>query len=119
VLSTLYGLITARQVWVSLSNCYASQSCSRVNHLKRQLQNFHQGNKFCIDYLHDAKLLADQLATIGKLVEEEDLISYVIGGSNASYTTFITSSSFALDDSTMSFDDFQSKLLSHKMLLEE
>ena len=37
VISTLYGLTTARQVWVSLSNRCASQSRSRVHHLKMQL----------------------------------------------------------------------------------
>ena len=63
--------------------------------------------------------MADQLVAVGKPVDDEDLISYVIGGLNASYTTFISYCSFALDDSTMSFDDFQSKLLSHKMLLEQ
>jgi hypothetical protein len=117
VLSTLYGLCSARQVWMSLSKRYAFQSRSRVLNLKRQLQNLHQGSKTCIKYLHEAKLCADQLAAVGKPVEEDDLISAVIGGLNATFTTFITTCSFALHDSTMSFDDFQSKLLSQRCCL--
>jgi hypothetical protein len=119
VISTLYGLTTSRQVWLSLSNRYASQSRSRILNLKRQLQNLQQGSKTCTEYLHDAKLLADQLAAVGKPVDEDDLISYIIGGLNASFNAFITTCSFTLDDSTMSFDDFQSKLLSHEMFLEQ
>ena len=106
VLSTLYGLCSARQVWMSLSKRYASQSRSRVLNLKRQLQNLHQGSKTCIEYLHEAKLCVDQLAAVGKLVEEDDLISVIIRGLNAMFTTFITTCYFALHDSTMSFDDF-------------
>jgi hypothetical protein len=119
VISTLYGLTTSRQVWLSLSNRYASQSCSRILNLKRQLQNLQQGSKTCTEYLHDAKLLANQLAAVGTPVDEDDLISYIIGGLNASFNAFITTCSFTLDDSTMSFDDFQSKLLSHEMFLEQ
>ena len=37
VLSTVYGLNTSRQVWNSLATRYASQSKSRIAHLKRQL----------------------------------------------------------------------------------
>ena len=37
VLSTVYGLNTSFQVWNSLATRYASQSKSRIAHLKRQL----------------------------------------------------------------------------------
>lgn len=37
VISTLYGLTTSRQVWLSLSNRYASQSRSRILNLQPQL----------------------------------------------------------------------------------
>jgi hypothetical protein len=94
-------LNSTHQVWLALSNHYAFQYLSQVHHLKQQLQNLHQDSKSCTEYLHDAKLWADQLKRVGKLVEEDDFISYVIGGLNASYTAFITTCSFALRISTM------------------
>jgi hypothetical protein len=118
VLSTVYGLNTSRQVWVYLASKFASQSRSRVAHLKRHLQHLHQGSQSCSDYLQSAKLWADQLAIVGKPVDDEDLISYVINGLNASYGPFITSLSFATRDRSISFDDFQAELLSHELFLE-
>ena len=40
VLSIVYGLNTSCQVWNSLATRYASQSKSRIAHLKCQLKNF-------------------------------------------------------------------------------
>jgi hypothetical protein len=63
--------------------------------------------------------LADQLAIVGKPVDEDDLISYVISGLNASYGRFITSISVAARNNSMSFEDFQAELLSHKLFFGE
>jgi hypothetical protein len=51
VLSSVYGLCTARQVWNHLAQRFVSQSCSHVTHLKRQLQSLNQGTKTCSEYL--------------------------------------------------------------------
>lgn len=118
VLSMVYGLNTSRQVWAYLATKFASQSRSRIAHLKRQLQHLHQGSQSCFDFLQSAKLLADQLAIVGKPVDEDDLISYVISGLNASYGPFITSILVATRNLSMSFEDFQAELLSHELFLE-
>jgi hypothetical protein len=95
VLSTVYGLTTSRQVWLSLENRFASKSMSRITQLKRQLQTLHQGSKSCLDYITTAKECADQLAVIGKPVHDDDLITYIIGGLNSVFNPFIASFSFA------------------------
>jgi hypothetical protein len=41
VLSTIYGLHTSRQVWISLATQYASKSKTRISQLKCQLQTLH------------------------------------------------------------------------------
>ncbi|KAJ0038846.1 hypothetical protein Pint_23826 [Pistacia integerrima] len=51
-------------------------------------------------------------------VDEEDLISYVIGGLNSTYNPFITSFNFATKDKSISFDDFQTELLNYEQLLD-
>ena len=70
------------------------------------------------NYLLTAKSWAGQLAAIGKAVDDEDLISYVVGGLNSSYHPFITSLSFATRDVPISFDAFQIELLNFEYLLE-
>jgi hypothetical protein len=39
VLGIVYGLKTAHQAWMALATHFASQSRSRISHLKRQLQS--------------------------------------------------------------------------------
>jgi hypothetical protein len=51
-------------------------------------------------------------------VDDEDLIFFVAGGLNPSYHPFITTLSFATRDSSVSFDDFQTKLLNYEQLLD-
>jgi hypothetical protein len=86
VLSMVYGLNTSQQVWAHLAKRFTPISHTRIFNLRRQLQTISQGSKSCTDYL----LTAKNLAAIGKGVEDEDLISYVIGGLNPSYHTFVT-----------------------------
>jgi hypothetical protein len=38
VLATVYGLHTSKQAWTALATHFASQSKSRISHLKKQLQ---------------------------------------------------------------------------------
>lgn len=107
VLATIYGLNTSRQVWLALANKFASQSCSHISHLKRQLLSLHQGPKSCSEYLHTAKLWADWLAIKGNPIDDENLISLVINCLNFSFNNFITSFSFATRDNAFSLVDFQ------------
>jgi hypothetical protein len=81
------------------------------------LQSLNQGSKSCSEFLAQAKSWSDLLTAARKPVEDDDLISYILGGLNSSYTAFITSFNFATRDSTISFEDFQAKLLNHEILL--
>ncbi|KAJ0098197.1 hypothetical protein Patl1_28420 [Pistacia atlantica] len=116
VLSTVYGLTTSKQVWNTLSTRFASRSRFKISHLKRQLQTLQQGTKNCSDYLLTTKNWADQLSATGKPIENDDLISYVVGGLNPIFTPFITILNFATRDHSISFDDFQTKLLNFEQL---
>jgi hypothetical protein len=118
LVSSMYGIDTAHGAWSLLSTRYAAQSRSRISHLKRQLQSIQQGSKSCNEYLQVAKKYADQLAAVGKPLEDDDLISFIISGLNPTVNTFITAFSFAVRKTEMSFVDFQSELLSHETLLE-
>ncbi|KAA8538352.1 hypothetical protein F0562_027825 [Nyssa sinensis] len=117
VLSSVYGLTTSRQVWTLLASRFASQSKSRVAYLKRQLQTLRQGTQPCSQFLQTAKSLADQLAIVGKPVDDDDLISYLISGLNPSFHAFITSYSFATRQTSLSFDEFQTELLNYEMMV--
>jgi hypothetical protein len=118
ILSTVYGMNTAKQVWSYLSKRFVPDSRTSISRLKRELQSLHQGSQSCSDYLLKAKSLADQLSAIGKGVDDEDLISYVVGGLTSSYHPFITTLSFITRTTPISFDDFQTELLNYEQLLD-
>jgi hypothetical protein len=117
VLSSVYGLCTARQVWNHLAQRFVSQSHSHVTHLKRQLQSLNQGTKTCSEYLQVAKTWSDQLVAVKKPVDEDDLISFVISGLNSTFQSFVTSYSFLTRDKELTFDEFQTELLNFEMMV--
>lgn len=119
VLATVYGLHTSKQARKTLATRFASQSKSRISHLKKQLQTLSQGPKTCSDFLQIAKSLADQLAAVGSPILDEELTSFILNGLNPPFTSLITIYSFATREHQISFDHFQNKLLSHEMLLNQ
>ncbi|KAJ0028670.1 hypothetical protein Pint_35223 [Pistacia integerrima] len=101
-----------------LANKFAFPSRSRINRLKWLLQMLNQGSMKCATYLDSAKQLAAQLGVVGKTIDDDDLIAYIVSGLNHSYHPFVTSLSFATRDKALSFEDFQAELLSFELLLE-
>lgn len=108
------SITTAQQVWAHLAKRFTPTSRTRISTLKRQLQTINQGSKSYADYILTAKSLADQLAEIGKGVDDKDLISYVIGGLNPSYHTFVTTFKYENRDVAVPFEDFQTELLNYE-----
>lgn len=109
---------TSKQVWDALHTRFSSTSRSRIALLKRQLQTITQGTRSCSEFMEEAKNLVDQLAIGGKATNDQDLISFLLGGLRPVFTPFITSFNFACRDKDLSFDDFQTELLSFETLID-
>jgi hypothetical protein len=118
VLSTIYGLQTSHQVWKFLATKFASPSRTRIAQLHRQLQTLQQGSKSCAEYVNFAKLLAHQLSTVGKAIDDDELITYILGGLNPSFNPFVVSLSLATRDSSLTVEDFNTELQSIEQLIE-
>jgi hypothetical protein len=65
-----------------------------------------------------AKSWADQLATVGKPIDDDDLISFIISGLNPSFNAFISTFNFATHETLLLYDDFEVESLNHETLLE-
>ncbi|XP_042939396.1 uncharacterized protein LOC122274422 [Carya illinoinensis] len=76
------------------------------------------GSRTFSTYLEGAKFIADQLAAAGKSIDDQDLISFILGGLNQEFNPFITSFNFASRDKDFCFEDFNVELLSHEALLD-
>jgi len=118
VLSAIYGLQTSHQVWKFLATKFASPSCTRIAQLRRQLQTLQQGSKSCAEYVNFAKLLAHQLSTVDKAIDDDELITYILGGLNPSFNPFMVSLSLATRDSSFTVEDFNTELQSIEQLIE-
>lgn len=64
------------------------------------------GSKTCFEHLENSKSLANQLAIARKPMDDQDLISFLLGGLQASYTPFITLFNFASCKTEFTFEDF-------------
>lgn len=106
-------------MWSTLENRLAFQSKSCISHLKRQLQTLNQGSQTCAQYLQTAKSWADQLVAVGKTIDDDDRISYVIGELYPSFNSFVTIVSFNTRDEPLTFYDFQNELMNHEMLTNQ
>ncbi|KAF9684249.1 hypothetical protein SADUNF_Sadunf04G0098300 [Salix dunnii] len=118
LVSIVFSLKTSKQVWDSLQTRFSAASWSCIALLKRQLQTIVQGNQSCSSFLEDAKQLADKLAVAGQPVNDQDFITFLLGGLRATYTPFITSYNFACREKELSLDEFQYELLSFETLVE-
>ena len=86
----MHGLNTSQLAWNALETRFATQSRSHISNLKRQLQSLQQGSKSCTEYLNQAKQWVDELSAIGKPLEDDDLISFIISGINPMFNSFVT-----------------------------
>jgi hypothetical protein len=78
VLSTVVDATTVRRAWSTLKKMYASRSHARIMQIRMQLATIQKGDLTAIDYFRKVKQLADTLAAIGKHLEDEEFISYLL-----------------------------------------
>lgn len=74
-LSLVVGLKTAHEVWEAMNNSFAQGSQEREFYLQQHLQLHRKGTSTLSDYIWDLKSLCDDLAAIGKPVEDKKKFS--------------------------------------------
>ncbi|KAF6142521.1 hypothetical protein GIB67_039485 [Kingdonia uniflora] len=117
VYAHVVGLASTYKVWMNLKRTYCNQSGIRVMQLKQQLQQQQNESLSISEYLLKIKGVVDQLASIGKVVDEEDLILHVLRSLGPKYTAFITS--ITTRSTAISFTDLHGMLLSHEIRLND
>ncbi|KAF6158543.1 hypothetical protein GIB67_040057 [Kingdonia uniflora] len=85
--------------------------------LKQQLQQQRKESLSISEYLLKIKGIVDQLASIGKVVDEKDLILHVLRGLGLEYTAFITS--ITTRSTAISLTDLHGMFLSHEIRLND
>lgn len=71
---------TATEIWSTLAATYAKPSRGHVQQLKLQLRQWSKGTKTIDEYVQGFTTRFDQLALLGKPVDHEDQIEFLLGG---------------------------------------
>ncbi|GKV50029.1 hypothetical protein SLEP1_g56745 [Rubroshorea leprosula] len=103
---------TAQQAWRILANLYANHSRSRMFTLKERLQNTRPDGCTITEFLHQLKVLADELAAIDKPLTNDDLTVYVLNGIGPKFREISTS--LRAQDEPLSFEELHDRLVAHE-----
>ncbi|KAL6328776.1 hypothetical protein AAG906_003793 [Vitis piasezkii] len=92
-----------------------SPSRGHIKQLKDHLKNITKGSQSITDYMQSIKTRADELAALGKPLDQEDLIEKVLEGLDENYQSIIDAVNGR--DSTISFDELHEKLINKELSL--
>jgi hypothetical protein len=80
VLVQVVGLKSLATVWKAVTEMFLSQSKARVVQLHTQLVQTRMDNMTGAAYFGRIKTLANEMATAGKCLDDEDVASYILAG---------------------------------------
>jgi hypothetical protein len=85
VMAQVSSCATPREIWNLLEQTHASRSKSRVINTRMALATTQKGNLSISEYLAKMKSFVDDMASAGKALEEEELVSYILTGLDFDY----------------------------------
>ncbi|WVZ57882.1 hypothetical protein U9M48_008217 [Paspalum notatum var. saurae] len=82
---------TAAAAWKAIQDMFASKSRAKVTNLRFALTNTKKGTMTMAQYFSKMKGFADELASTGKVLEDEEIVSYILNGLDSEYTPLVSS----------------------------
>ena len=70
----------------------------------------------CQYFLDEVKSSADELSVVGKLVDDSDLLLYVLNGLNSTFHSFVTTYMLFPKEKSMLFSNFHAELLNYYLM---
>ena len=116
VLAQVATIESSAELWSALDKMFSAQSKARISNLRRQLSNLRKGSLSSTDYFTKAVEIKDELAAIGKPIEDEELVTQILNGLDYEYNPFVSSILGRVD--MTSLDDLYSQLLAYVVRLE-
>lgn len=108
---------TSKDLWEILSKTYAKPSRGHIKQLKDQFNRISKGSRNITEYMQAIKACADQLAILGKSIDQEDLIDRVLSGLDPSYNSIVESVNGR--DTPISFEELHEKLINKELFLQQ
>ena len=106
---------TSADIWNILAVTYNKPSRGHIQHLKLQLKHWTKGSKTVDEYVQGFITRFDQLALLGKPIDREDQLEYILGGLPEDYKAI--SDQLEGRDMTPSLTEVHEKLLNREAKL--
>ena len=88
IISSIFGLETAYEVWILLEQQLLPMTIEKEGHLKNMLMTIKKGSRSLEDYLKDFKSIYDTLVTIKQPVPDLDKVFQFARGLGPNYESF-------------------------------
>jgi len=108
---------TSSNLWNTLNLLFTTSSKARTLQLRFQLQTIKKGDMSIHDYILKMKSIAENLSAAGQLIQDEDLILYILGGLDHDYESVVVNLTSRHDQITL--QEMQYMLQSQEMRLEQ
>jgi hypothetical protein len=89
VLAGVASNSTFVDMWTAITKMFASQSRSRVLHLRNQLVATRKGDKSISVYFSTMRGYANEIAAATKTLDDDDVVSYIMNGLDVDYNSLI------------------------------
>lgn len=86
ILAHVVDIDSSAAVWTVLTKMFTVSSRSKINQLRGELNSTKKHDLTAAQFFAKMKGFAPELAAIGKPVEEDEMIGYIVNGLDSSYT---------------------------------
>ncbi|KAD4584315.1 hypothetical protein E3N88_21916 [Mikania micrantha] len=119
IVPLITGATSSRDAWQILANTYASPSRGHIKQLQHRLkQTSKLPTQTITDYMQTIKTVVDELAILGKNMDEEDVIDTIINGlDQVAYKPLLDA--VHARDNPISFNELHEKLINHELTLAQ
>ena len=107
---------TSFQAFERLSASYASNSRSRIIFLKSRLANNPKGSRPVVEFLHEMKTIADDLALAQSPITDEDLVVHILSQLGDDFAN--VTAALKMRDTTITYPDLFAKLVDHERTIK-
>jgi hypothetical protein len=91
VLVQIAALPSTREAWTHIETSFAPQSHAWVINTRMALTTTQKGTSTVAGYMSKMKSLADDMASAGKKLDDEELCSYILAGLDFEYNSLVSS----------------------------
>lgn len=90
ILSQVLTATIAVEAWATIQGMYTSQSRVRLISTRMALATASKGTSTISEYFTKMKSLADEMASVGRCLEDEELVSYILTGLDHDYNPVVS-----------------------------